>query len=244
MKVASPLQNSILRFMSNQIVPTDYEQLLRELKNRIRSAQIKAALAVNRELVLLYWQIGREILQRQGQEGWGTKVIDRLAKDLKQEFPEMKGFSRTNLLYMRAFAEAWVDEQIVQQVVGQIPWGHNLRLLDKATGYKERLWYAQQAIANGWSRAVLEHQIETKLYQRQGKAVTNFDLTLPQPQSDLAQQLIKDPYTFDFLTLAQNAQERDLEKALLDVILTINRQLVSSYASRAIKQLRNMLCEM
>ena len=106
--------------MSNQIVPADYEQLLRDLKNRIRSAQIKAALAVNRELVLLYWQIGREILQRQGQEGWGTKVIDLLAKDLKQEFPEMKGFSHTNLLYMRAFAEAWVDEQIVQQVVGQI----------------------------------------------------------------------------------------------------------------------------
>ncbi len=140
------LQTSILRFMPNQIVPADYEQLLRELKNRIRSAQIKAALAVNRELVLLYWQIGREILQRQGQEGWGTKVIDRLAKDLKQEFPEMKGFSRTNLLYMRAFAEAWVDEQIVQQVVGQIPWGHNLRLLDKATDYKERLWYARQAM--------------------------------------------------------------------------------------------------
>ena len=107
------MQYSILKFMSNQIVTADYEQLLRELKNRIRSAQIKAALAVNRELVLLYWQIGREILQRQGQEGWGTKVIDRLAKDLKQEFPEMKGFSSRNLKYMRTFAEAWTDEQIV-----------------------------------------------------------------------------------------------------------------------------------
>jgi len=216
--------------MSNQIVPADYEQLLRELKNRIRSAQIKAALAVNRELVLLYWQIGREILQRQGQEGWGTKVIDRLAKDLKQEFPEMNGLSSRNLKYMRAFAEAWTDEQIVQQVVAQIPWGHNVRLLDKATGSKERLWYAQQAIANGWSRAVLEHQIETKLYQRQGKAITNFDLTLPQPQSDLAQQLIKDPYTFDFLTLAQNAQERDLEKALLDRIRSFLLELGTGFA--------------
>jgi predicted nuclease of restriction endonuclease-like (RecB) superfamily len=107
--------------MSNQIVLADYEQLLRELKNRIRSAQVKAALAINRELVLLYWQIGREILQRQGQEGWGTKVIDRLAKDLKQEFPEMKGFSSRNLKYMRAFAEAWTDEQIVQQLAAQIP---------------------------------------------------------------------------------------------------------------------------
>jgi predicted nuclease of restriction endonuclease-like (RecB) superfamily len=131
--------------------------------------------------------LGAKFCSDRGQEGWGTKVIERLAKDLKQEFPEMKGFSRTNLLYIRAFAEAWVDEQIVQQVVGQIPWGHNVRLLDRATGSKERLWYAQQAIANGWSRAVLEHQIETKLYQRQGKAITNFDLTLPQPQSDLAQ---------------------------------------------------------
>lgn len=149
--------------MANQIVPIGYEQLLRDLKDRIRLVQVKAALAVNRELVLLYWHIGREILQRQGQEGWGTKVIERLAKDLKQEFPEMKGFSRTNLLYMRAFAEAWDDEQIVQQIVGQIPWGHNVRLLDKASNRKERLWYAQQAIANGWSRAVLEHQIETAL---------------------------------------------------------------------------------
>jgi predicted nuclease of restriction endonuclease-like (RecB) superfamily len=179
-------------------------------------------------LVLLYWQIGREILQRQGQEGWGTKVIDRLAKNLKQEFPEMNGFSPRNLKYMRAFAEAWTDEQIVQQVVAQIP--HNVRLLDKATGYKERLWYARQAIANGWSRAVLEHQIETKLYQRQGKAITNFDLTLPQPQSDLAPELIKDPYTFDFLTLAQNAQERDLEKALLDRIRSFLLELGTGFA--------------
>jgi predicted nuclease of restriction endonuclease-like (RecB) superfamily len=216
--------------MSNQIIPADYEQLLRDLKNRIRSAQIKAALAVNRELVLLYWQIGREILHRQGQEGWGTKVIDRLAKDLKQEFPEMKGFSSRNLKYMRSFAEAWTDEQIVQQLAAQIPWFHNCILLDKVKSKPERIWYIQQAIANGWSRAVLEHQIETKLYQRQGKAITNFDLTLPQPQSDLAQQLIKDPYTFDFLTLAQNAQERDLEKALLDRIRSFLLELGTGFA--------------
>lgn len=223
-------QTRIDKFMTIQIVPIGYEQLLLDLKERIRSAQVKAALAVNRELVLLYWQIGQEILQRQGQEGWGTKVIDRLVKDLKHEFPDMKGFSRTNLLYMRAFAEAWADEQIVQQVVGQIPWGHNLRLLDKAVSREERLWYAQQAIANGWSRAVLEHQIETKLYQRQGKAITNFAATLPQPQSDLAQQLIKDPYSFDFLSLAQNAQERDLEKALLERIRSFLLELGVGFA--------------
>jgi len=181
-------------------------------------------------LVLLYWQIGREILQRQGLEGWGTKVIDRLAKDLKHEFPEMKGFSRTNLLYMRAFAGMWKDEQIVQQVVGQIPWGHNVRLLDKLSDRKEMLWYAQETIANSWSRAVLEHQIETKLYQRQGKAITNFAATLPQPQSDLAQQLIKDPYSFDFLSLAQNVQERDLEKALLDRIRSFLLELGVGFA--------------
>ncbi len=216
--------------MANEIAPVGYEELLRGLKDRIRSAQVSAALAVNRELVLLYWQIGREILQRQGLEGWGTKVIDRLAKDLKHEFPEMKGFSRTNLLYMRAFAGMWKDEQIVQQVVGQIPWGHNVRLLDKLSDRKEMLWYAQETIANGWSRAVLEHQIETKLYQRQGKAITNFAATLPQPQSDLAQQLIKDPYSFDFLSLAQNVQERDLEKALLDRIRSFLLELGVGFA--------------
>lgn len=168
--------------------------------------------------VLLYWQIGREILVRQGQEGWGAKVVSRLAKDLKQEFPEMTGFSPRNLKYMRAFAEAWESESIVQQVVAQIPWGHNVRLLDKVSDPAVRLWYAQQTIAYGWSRAVLEHQIETQLYQRQGKAITNFEATLPKPQSNLANQLLKDPYTFDFLSLGAEAQERDLERALVERI--------------------------
>ncbi|NJL65688.1 MAG: DUF1016 domain-containing protein [Microcoleus sp. SM1_3_4] len=204
--------------MTFEVVPEGYGNLLADLKERIRSAQVRAALAVNRELVLLYWQIGREILARQEQEGWGTKIVTRLAKDLKQEFPEMKGFSRANLLYMRAFAAAWTDEQIVQQVVGQIPWGHNVRLLDKVSDREQRLWYARQTIAYGWSRAVLEHQIETQLYQRQGKAITNFESTLPKPQSDLANQLLKDPYNFDFLSLGTQAQERDLEKALVDRI--------------------------
>lgn len=204
--------------MSFEMVPDGYGALLAALKEQIRSAQVRAALAVNRELVLLYWQIGREILGRQKQEGWGAKVIARLAQDLKQEFPEMKGLSRTNLLYMRAFAAAWTDEQIVQQVVGQIPWGHNVRLLDKVSDREQRLWYAQQTIAHGWSRAVLDHQIETKLYQRQGKAITNFEATLPSPHSDLANQLLKDPYTFDFLSLGAQAQERDLENALVERI--------------------------
>lgn len=138
-------------------------------------------MAVNRELVLLYWGIGKEILQRQANEGWGSKVVDRLAKDLRSAFPDMSGLSRTNLLYMRAFAETWPDEAIVQQVVGQIPWGHNVRLLELVKDPEERLWYIRAAIQHGWSRNVLVLQIESGLFRRQGKAVTNFNATLPAP---------------------------------------------------------------
>ena len=193
-----------------------YDDLLRTLKERIRTAQVRAALSVNRELVLLYWGIGREILARQNQEGWGTKVIDRLAKDLGGDFPEMRGLSPRNLKYMRALAEAWPEEPIVQQLVAQIPWGHNVRILDMVKTPEERLWYASAAIQNGWSRNVLVMQIESGLYRRQGKAVTNFETTLPAPQSDLAKQLLKDPYNFDFLALTAEAQERDLERGLLE----------------------------
>ncbi len=207
--------------MTDSLFPenlSNYDAFLSILKQRIRTAQVRAALAVNQELVLLYWQIGREILQRQQDEGWGTKVIERIAKDLKREFPEIKGFSRTNLLYMRAFASAYPDDQFVQQAAGQIPWFHNCVLLDRVKAPEQRVWYIQQTIENGWSRAILEMQIESRLYERQGSAVTNFSQTLPKPQSDLAQQLIKDPYHFDFLTLSKEAQERDLERALVDRI--------------------------
>ncbi|MGB3789346.1 MAG: PDDEXK nuclease domain-containing protein [Phormidesmis sp.] len=207
--------------MSSQppLTPPDvYAAFLSSLKERIRSAQVNAALAVNKELILLYWQIGTEILQRQEKEGWGRKIVTQLARDLKREFPNMKGLSRTNLLYMRAFAQAYPDQEFVQQAVGQIPWGHNVRLLDKVKDANERRWYIQQTITNGWSRNVLEMQIESGLYQRQGDAVTNFEQTLPQPQSDLAQQLIKDPYNFDFLTLRRGALERELEAGLVSHI--------------------------
>jgi predicted nuclease of restriction endonuclease-like (RecB) superfamily len=207
-----------------------YQDLLARLKSQIRTAQVRAAVAVNRELVLLYWGIGKEILERQASEGWGSKVVDRLAKDLRSEFPDMGGISRTNLLYMRAFAENWPNESIVQQVVGQIPWGHNVRLLDLVTDREERLWYAAQAIQNGWSRNILVLQIESGLYRRQGKAITNFQSTLPKPQSDLAQQLIKDPYNFDFLTLASAAQERDLERGLLDHLRQFLIELGTGFA--------------
>ena len=195
-----------------------YEGFLANLKKRIRQAQVRAALSVNTELTLLYWQIGQDILQRQEQEGWGSKVIVQLAKDLKQSFPDMKGFSRTNLMYMRAFAAAWPDEQIVQRTAGQIPWRHNQALIDKLSVPEERLWYAQQSSENGWSRDVLIMQIESNLYQRQGGAVTNFERTLPKPESDLAQQMIKSPYNFEFLSLGKEVQERELEKALVEHI--------------------------
>src|SRR6266850_7841703 len=145
---------------NHALIPEGYDELLRGLKERIRAAQVKAALAVNRELVLLYWRIGQDILERQKQSGWGTKVIDRLAADLRSAFPEMSGFSPRNLKYMRAFAEAWPDEDFVQQVAAQLPWFHNITLLEKLKPVEERLWYARQAIASGWSRNVLVHQIE------------------------------------------------------------------------------------
>ncbi|MBE7384712.1 MAG: DUF1016 family protein [Leptolyngbya sp. SIO1E4] len=201
----------------NALFPEEkYTAFLSDLKQRIRTAQIKAALAVNREVILLYWQIGRDILSRQNVEGWGSKVIKRLSQDLKQAFPEIKGFSPRNLAYMRAFAEAYPEDEIVQRSAAQIPWRHNQLLLDKLKTLEERLWYAQQSHENGWSRDVLALQIDSNLYGRQGGAITNFGRTLPPPQSDLAQQLIKDPYHFDFLTVGRNVQERELEKALVE----------------------------
>lgn len=193
----------------------NYDAFLADLKTRIRQAQVKAALAVNKELILLYWQIGREILTHQQQEGWGTKVIERLAQDLKREFPDMKGFSRTNLMYMRAFAEAWPDEQFVHQLGGQIPWKHNCIIISKIKDQGLRVWYIQKTVEYGWSRNILEMQIETGLHRRQGETATNFERTLPPVQSDLARQLIKDPYNFDFLNLTESVQERELERALV-----------------------------
>ena len=139
------------------VIPEGYEVFLCDLKKRIRKARLRASLSVNRELVLLYWKIGKDILERQRALGWGAKVIERLAKDLRAAFPEMRGFSRTNLLYMRAFAEGYPGERIVQQVVGQIPRGHNVRILDLVKDPTVRLWYAQADIQYGWSRSILVH---------------------------------------------------------------------------------------
>jgi predicted nuclease of restriction endonuclease-like (RecB) superfamily len=211
----------------------NYQTWLNQLKADIRAAQQRSVLAVNQELIKLYWRIGKDILQRQLDQGWGAKVIEQLANDLRQAFPDLKGFSRTNLLYMRSFAENWADfEQnpIVQQAVGQIPWGHNLVLLTKLNEPQARLDYARLCIEHGWSRNVLQHQIESGLLQRQGKATTNFNNTLPQAQSELAQQTLKDPYVFDFLNLEAEARERDLEKALTQHISQFLLELGAGFA--------------
>src|SRR6195256_3100318 len=211
-------------------LPAVYDSFLQELKDRIRSAQVRAALSVNRELVVLYWSIGRDILSRQKNEGWGAKIIDRLSEDLAKAFPEMRGFRARNLKYMRAFAEAYPDQGFVQQVVAQLPWGHQVRILDSVKGAKQREWYIRQAVQGGWSRNVLVHQIETNLFDRQGHALTNFDKTLPAPQSDLAQQLIKDPYNFDFLTFGPDVQERDLERSLIEHVRDFMLELGKGFA--------------
>ncbi len=210
--------------------PAGYTDWLAELKTRIHTAQQRATLAVNRELVLLYWQIGRDILARQAEQGWGAKVIERLAEDLRAAFPDMKGFSPRNLKYMRAFAEAWPDEEFVQGVLAQLPWYHQLALLDKLPGPGTRRWYAAKAIEHNWSRNVLVMQIETRLLERSGKAVTNFDLTLPKPESDLARESLKDPYRFDFLGLTDEAQERAVEKALVKHITEFLLELGAGFA--------------
>ncbi len=210
--------------------PEGYAEWLTDLKNRIHTAQQRATLAVNRELITLYWQIGREILSRQDKFGWGAKVIERLAQDLRNSFPEMKGFSRANLMYMRGFAEAWNEEQIVQQAVGQLPWGHNLVLLSKLKTEHERLAYAAAALANGWSRNVLTIHIESRILERTGKAVTNFAKTLPRPQSDLARESLKDPYKFDFLGIGAEAAETEIESALVTHITQFLIELGAGFA--------------
>ena len=211
-------------------LPTGYLDWLTALKAQVHAAQQRAALAVNHELLGLYWQIGRDILAHQTSEGWGTKVIERLAHDLRAAFPTMKGFSPRNLKYMRAFAAAWPEAQFVQEVLAQLPWYHQLALLDKLTTREERLWYAAKAIENNWSRNILVLQIESRLLERSGTACTNFATRLPKPHSDLARESIKDPYRFDFLGLSEAAQEREIEAALVTHVTEFLLELGAGFA--------------
>jgi len=245
-------------------LPADYPLFLESLKSRVQQSQTKAMLSVNRELLQLYWDIGRLIVERQEREGWGKSVVDRLAYDIQMAFPGMGGFSPANVWRMRAFFLAYrqsdailaqpmrelatgekpsnsEDMKLAQAVrvlpapvlphaTAEIPWGHNITLIEKVKDPVQRLWYAAKALEHGWSRAVLTVQIESGLYQRQGKAVNNFTATLPKPQSELALQSLKDPYLFDFLTLHDDAIERDLEQGLMDHVQKFLLELGAGFA--------------
>ncbi|HOW15195.1 PDDEXK nuclease domain-containing protein [Methanosarcina sp.] len=211
-------------------LPEDYAEALNEIKSRIQQERLRVVLAANSAMTLLYWDIGQMILKKQSQAGWGAKIIDRLAKDLREAFPDMKGFSSRNLKYMRAFAETWQDPSIVQQLAAQIPWFHNCLLLDKIKDQATREWYIHRTIENGWSRNILSLQIESKLHERQGKAITNFKKILPPEDSDMAIQVFKDPYLFDFLGTADLRRERELEQALVDHIQNFLLELGAGFA--------------
>jgi predicted nuclease of restriction endonuclease-like (RecB) superfamily len=208
----------------------EYAEILSELKERISAAQLKAAISVNRELILLYWQIGSSLLKKQEGSGWGSKIVEKLSKDLKESFPDIEGFSPRNIRFMIQFAREYQDNEIVKQLVSQIPWGHNIFLLQKLNTVDERIWYAKKTIENGWSRSILLHWIENKLHKRQGKALTNFKKTLTPNQSDLAHETLKDPYNFDFLTLRKNFDEKELENGLIEHVRKFLMELGSGFA--------------
>ncbi len=201
--------------MTPNTIDTSYITFFDALKKQVEVSRYKTALRVNEELILLYHHIGSQILKSQTEHGWGAKVINQISKDLRKAFPDMKGFSPQNLKYMRRFAEEYSLDEIGQQVVDQLPWGHNILLMYAVSDKKARQFYIQGTINHGWSRNILSSQVETNLYQREGKAVTNFKNNLPSPLSDLAHNTLKDPYVFDFLGLGKNAQEREVEKALI-----------------------------
>ena len=212
------------------MIPEGYAHWLSELKTRIASARQRAALSVNQEQIRLYWQIGRDIQDRQSTQGWGAKVIDRLANDLKDSFPDIKGFSGSNLKYMRRFAELCPNGAIGQQAADQLPWFHIVVLITKLDDPVQREWYAQQAVQQGWSRTTLSLHIKNRLHLRQANAVSNFAARLPDLQSDLAREALKDPYLFDFLGLGDEAHERDIESALIRHITRFLLELGAGFA--------------
>lgn len=196
-------------------INSNYQKLISDIKDRISHSRLKAHFAVNKEMILLYWNIGNEILKRQKEQGWGSKVIDQISKDLRTSFPEMKGFGTRNLKYMRKFADEYKNYKFVQEVLAQLSWYHHITLLDKKLDEKEKLFYINYAIETGVSRNAMLHQIDLELHKRQGSAVTNFSENLPSPQSDLAQNILKDPYCFDCLSNFNEIKEKDIEGGLV-----------------------------
>ena len=213
-----------------QNLPAGYAAFIGELKARIAQERIKTVIAANASMIIMYWEIGNRILQQIQNEGWGTKVIDRMSYDLKESFPDMQGFSPRNLKYMRKFAEAWTDFEIVQRTVALISWRSNITLLDKLKDPETRLWYAQQTIQNGFGKDMLVIQIETQLHKRQGAAMHNFQKALPPADSDLTAQIFKDPYIFDFLGTADPRKEAELEQKLIDHIQKFLLELGQGFA--------------
>lgn len=216
--------------MVEHLIPADYGPWLVDLKQRIRSARTRAVLATNDVQIRLYHDLGREILNRQTAQGWGAKVIDRLSHDLRTAFPDMKGLSTRNLMYMRDFARAYPDAAIMQQVAAQLPWFHVVTLITQVSDLAVRAWYAQEAVANAWSRDVLTSQIRSQLHLRQGAALTNFERRLPAAQAGLATAVLKDPYRLDFLGLGEEAHEQDIEQALVRHITRFLLELGQGFA--------------
>lgn len=230
------MENKELSVINN----IEYKEFLLELKKRVRSSQLKAAIKVNYELLDLYWNLGKEIVSRQEKYSWGDNFISNLSKDLKKEFPDMKGFSIQNLKSIRYWYLFYIEYLIGLQSVSQlenvmkkiksIPWGHNQRIMYKCNTVKQALFYVDMTIENGWSRVILEHQIDSQLYERTGNAISNFESKLPESQSELAKQTIKDPYNFDFLTLRCKYDERELEDALVEQITSFLLELGTGFS--------------
>jgi predicted nuclease of restriction endonuclease-like (RecB) superfamily len=208
----------------------DYKKFISNIKKRIQQVQIKAAISVNRELLHLYWDLGRQIVAKQNQTKWGSGLINQMSKDLQNAFPDMKGFSLSNLKYIRQWYLYFENSQQVVGQITQIPWGHNIIIISKCRTIEESIFYIQKTIQNNWSRAVLTHHIEGGLYAREGKAINNFKLTLPKPQSDLANQTIKDPYNFDFLTIREKHDEIELEEALVNHVTKFLLELGAGFS--------------
>ena len=211
-------------------MPAGYAATLNEIKERIRVERVRVALSANAAMVLMYWEIGKIILSRQEKEGWGARVIDRLSTDLREAFPDMQGLSQRNLLFMRSLAAAYPDAVIVKQLVSLLPWGHIIHLLQRVKESDARIWYARASVANGWSRNILDLQIESQAHRRQGKAVHNFPATLPPADSDMAAQVFKDPYLFDFIGTADPRREREVEQTLVDHVQKFLLEMGAGFA--------------